>query len=58
MKIKCPKCNTEIEINPGELLGKSKSPVKRAAGVENMAKARAARKQVGWPKGKPRKNEE
>lgn len=39
----------------GKKGGSAKSPAKRAAGVENMAKARAARKQVGWPKGKLRK---
>jgi hypothetical protein len=35
--------------------GSVKSEAKKKSGAENMAKARAARKQVGWPKGKPRK---
>lgn len=39
----------------GQKGGQATTERKRAAGVENMAKARAARKQVGWPKGKPRK---
>jgi len=35
--------------------GSVKSEAKKKSGAENMEKARAARKQVGWPKGKPRK---
>lgn len=61
-------CNDDLQIISREELqfkiaaatlgrkgGASKSPAKAAASAKNMAKARAARKQVGWPKGKPRK---
>lgn len=35
MKIKCPKCSYEIDVNPAAELGKIKSPKRAAASREN-----------------------
>jgi hypothetical protein len=50
MIIKCPHCNKEIEINPGELLGSVKTPKKARSSASNLDGHRK-----GWPKGKSRK---
>ncbi len=50
MKITCPHCHKDIDINPGELMGSIKTPRKTKSSASNLEGHRK-----GWPKGKPRK---
>ena len=62
MKITCPHCGQEIEIDPelaasalGKKGGSVTSDAKKKSSADNLAKARAEGKKGGWPKGTPRK---
>ena len=62
MKITCPVCNSEIEIDAAAELGKrggsSTSDRKRQSSRENFQKAIAAGKKGGRPKGSKNKKKE
>lgn len=49
MKITCPHCHKDIDINPGELMGSIKTPRKAKSSASNLDGHRK-----GWPKNKPR----